>query len=109
MGRRKKIPLPPANFKEYLKKSANWELVVKALTQLAFGGIETTNYNGQKIVTQPNMEAMKMLFQYSWGRPTEIAVQDTDISSISAKLAEIIQNDMKNRSEQNNNTGEEKV
>lgn len=107
MGRKKKIPLPPENFRDYLKKSANWELVVKALTQLAFGGVETTNYNGQKIVTQPSIEAMKMIMQYSWGRPTEISEADYDYSDLSAKLADVIKNDMKHKPTETENNDNE--
>lgn len=68
MGRHKKIPKAPTNIQEFVKDNTNWSEIYNTLKSLAIGGVKTTNYNGVEIVTQPNMEAMKLLMQFAWGR-----------------------------------------
>lgn len=76
MGRRKKIPTPPKSIRKYFQTQTDWSAIFNELKALALGGREVMNYNGQKIISQPNMEALKLLMLYGRGRQGEAKPDD---------------------------------
>lgn len=66
MGRHKKIPVAPDSIGEYVKHNTDWKLMVQNLTRLAIGG--DTIADGNALVAQTNLEALRLLFLFAWGQ-----------------------------------------
>lgn len=84
----------PHSLSIYLRDNTDWDKFRQVLTDMAFGGIKQQNYNGHIITTVPNLGALSMLAEYSYGKPkdsVELSVNTTDTAT---KLAEIIESDM---------------
>ena len=65
MGRHKKIPAAPVSIGDYVKHNTDWQLMVQNLTRLAVGG--DTAAEGNALVAQTNLEALRLLFLFAWG------------------------------------------
>ena len=83
MGRHKKIPAAPVSIGEYVKHNTDWKLMVQNLTRLAVGG--DTSAEGNALVAQTNLEALRLLFLFAWG--DELQATET------AGLESVIRND----------------
>ncbi len=70
MGRHKKTP---HDISRFFRDRADWKQISQTLNTLAVGGLEYVNGNGQKVITQPSIEAIKLILMFSYGRPGEIA------------------------------------
>ena len=85
MGRHKKIPAAPSSIGDYVKYNTDWRLMVQHLTRLAVGGSETTGTGSNALDAQTNLEALRLLFLFAWGREhqiSETAVFDSDAKTL---------------------------
>ncbi len=54
--------------RDYIRKKTNWRKMIQTLEKMAHGGYEFLNYNGQKSIAEPNLEALKLLIYYVYGK-----------------------------------------
>lgn len=66
MGRHKKIPAAPGSIGEYVKHNTDWKLMVQHLTRLAVGT------DAASTDTQTNLEALRLLFLFAWGKEYKV-------------------------------------
>ena len=64
------------DIKKLLRDKFPFKKSVKIIMQEAFGGIKRVNGNGVEYITAPNIEWMKMAYEYLYGKPTLLI--DTD-------------------------------
>ena len=81
----------PKSLRALLRERVDWDKFVTTLQDMAFGGKQVMNYNGQLITSQPNLDALRMLAEYSWGRPAvEGAEEQTEaLNKVSAALTNL--------------------
>jgi hypothetical protein len=100
----------PEDFRKLLKEKTNWKKLVKILNKIAIGGYEFVNYNGQKIIAQPNMDAIKLVMFMVWGKYPESTVNENDdtVRAMNeyAKLVEIFVHPHKYLTTETNTTTE---
>jgi hypothetical protein len=87
----------PISLRRLIREKTDWDKFIKILTDMAFGGKEVMNYNGQKIIAQPNLDALRMLAEYGWGRPTveEDSANTEAIKALGKTLSDLVQSNMK--------------
>lgn len=68
--------------RDFIRKKTNWKKLIKTLEEQAVGGFEFLNYNGQKTIAEPNLEALKLLLFYVYGKyPDATPIKEKDTNS----------------------------
>ena len=58
----------PAELGEYVRNRTDWDKFTKILQEQAFGGVTIKNANNVTYTTQPDMKAMNLLVEISYGK-----------------------------------------
>ncbi|VVB81365.1 Uncharacterised protein [uncultured archaeon] len=92
--------------RDYIRKKTNWRKMIQTLEKIAMGGYEFKNYNGQTTVAEPNLEALRLLIFYTYGKmPDSMPLQD-DSATIQMKMFSELVSGM-NKNKQSEHTEEE--
>lgn len=65
------------SIKQYIRDNTPWEKILKALLDLSLGGKKIKNANGITYRTRPDLNAIKLLLEYSYGKPDILQTLDT--------------------------------
>lgn len=87
----KSIPVSmPISLRALLRNKVDWGKFVTTLQDMAFGGKQVMNYNGQLITSQPNLDALRLMAEYAWGRPAVEGAEDQ--TEAIKKVSEVLTN-----------------
>jgi hypothetical protein len=78
LGKLKSMPkVFIGSVKNYFTENTDWSVIHKTLFKLAKGGQFIVNGNtGKKYKAQPSLDAIKILLEYSFGKPTQAVTTD---------------------------------
>lgn len=68
IARMKLSKVIPADLGKYVRERTNWEQFTKILHEQAFGGKTVVNGNEKTYITQPDIKALEMLVEISYGK-----------------------------------------
>lgn len=82
------------NIRDAIRARVQFRKVIDTLYKKALGGQPKINGNGVEIFSEPDLDAAKLLLEYAYGKPTQFAVLDEDLSTqlaaISSELRELV-------------------
>jgi hypothetical protein len=78
----------PTDFREMLRTKTKWKKIAQTLWKMALGGYEFTNYNGQKIIAEPNLECIKTIIFLSFGKYPDYSETDGQAKELLEKFSE---------------------
>jgi hypothetical protein len=85
----------PTDFRQMLREKTKWKKVAQTLWKVSLGGYTFQNYNGQTIVAEPNLEAIKVLIFISWGKYPDYSETDEQAKKLLSEFAEYSKNVIK--------------
>jgi hypothetical protein len=78
----------PVDFRQMLREKTKWKKVAQTLWKMALGGYTFQNYNGQTIIAEPNLEAIKTIIFLSYGKYPDYSETDEQAKQLLDKFSE---------------------
>lgn len=78
------------NISELFQTKTNWKTIHKVLYKLAKGNEKIINGNGVSITTRPNLDAAKLLLEYSFGKPSAQDAEQVDTKDAMKDFSEFV-------------------
>jgi len=81
-----------SSLRELIRRKTDWDKFLDILTKMAYGGEKAMNQNGIPIITRPNLDALRMMAEYAWGKPTNDASDESAeaLKQVAAALSSIM-------------------